>query len=153
MENSEKTERIKVLVKVLNEASKAYYAEGRELMPNIEYDALYDELTALERETGIRLADSPTGRVGYEVVSELPKEAHASPMLSLDKTKSVEDLVLHIVQLVSGPVSVEVISENSKSPQCFKFSENTLAKYRAPSVAKLRKNERRRTQRASSEVF
>ncbi len=87
-----KKNRIKELCALLSEASRAYYAEGRELMPNIEYDRLYDELAALEQETGIILARSPTQNVGYEVLSELPKERHQSPMLSLDKTKSVSAL-------------------------------------------------------------
>ncbi len=65
---SNKSERIKYLVDILNQASKAYYAEDREIMSNLEYDSLYDELTALERETGIVLADSPTVSVGYESV-------------------------------------------------------------------------------------
>jgi len=85
-------DRMRELVDKLNAASKAYYSEGREIMPNIEYDALYDELLALEKESGTQLSDSPTARVGYETLSELPKERHASPMLSLDKTKSVEEL-------------------------------------------------------------
>ena len=88
----DKKNRIKELTALLSEASKAYYAEGREIMPNIEYDALYDELLALEQETGIVLSGSPTQNVGYEVISELPKERHQSPMLSLNKTKSVEEL-------------------------------------------------------------
>ena len=88
----DKVERIKELVGLLNEASKAYYAEDREIMSNLEYDALYDELCRLEGETGTVLANSPTQKVGYEVVSELPKEAHPSPMLSLDKTKDPEAL-------------------------------------------------------------
>lgn len=87
-----KIDRIKELVNILNEAAKAYYSESREIMTNYEYDALYDELTKLEKETGIVLANSPTNRVGYEVLSELPKETHASPMLSLSKTKSREEL-------------------------------------------------------------
>ena len=87
-----KIDRIKELVNILNEASRAYYSESREIMTNYEYDALYDELTKLEEETGIVLANSPTNRVGYEVLSELPKETHASPMLSLSKTKSREEL-------------------------------------------------------------
>ena len=85
-------ERIKELVQILNEASKAYYMEDREIMSNLEYDALYDELCKLEAETGTVLANSPTQKVGYEVVSELPKEAHPAPMLSLDKTKDPEAL-------------------------------------------------------------
>lgn len=80
------------LIQKLNEASKAYYQEAREIMSNFEYDALYDRLLALEKETGTVLADSPSIHVGYEVLSELPKENHDSPMLSLDKTKDVEAL-------------------------------------------------------------
>ena len=88
----EKIERIKELVKKLNEASKAYYMDDVEIMSNLEYDALYDELCKLENETGMVLANSPTQKVGYEVVSSLPKEAHPQPMLSLDKTKDPEAL-------------------------------------------------------------
>lgn len=88
----EKVERIKYLVEMLNRASKAYYAEDREIMSNLEYDALYDELLTLEQETGIVLADSPSVNVGYEAVDELPKERHETPMLSLGKTKSREEL-------------------------------------------------------------
>lgn len=87
-----KTERMKELVELLNQASKAYYQQDTEIMSNLEYDALYDELVALEQETGLILSKSPTQHVGYEVISELPKERHPAPMLSLDKTKSVEDL-------------------------------------------------------------
>ena len=89
---SEKVERIKYLVEKLNHAAKAYYAEDRELISNFEYDALYDELQKLEEETGVILANSPTVNVGYEAVDELPKERHESPMLSLGKTKSREEL-------------------------------------------------------------
>ena len=89
---SEKIERIKNLVSKLNEASKAYYAQDREIMSNYEYDKLYDELVELEKETGVVLSDSPTVKVGYEAVEELPKERHESPMLSLGKTKSREEL-------------------------------------------------------------
>lgn len=84
--------RMKELVELLNKASKAYYQDAEEIMSNYEYDKLYDELQELERELGITLSNSPTVRVGYEVVSELPKERHESPMLSLDKTKDVEEL-------------------------------------------------------------
>lgn len=84
--------RMKELVALLNEAAKAYYQEDREIMSNLEYDALYDELVALEEQTGMILANSPTQSVGYVSVNELPKEAHPSPMLSLDKTKEVEAL-------------------------------------------------------------
>ena len=80
------------LVTLLNRAAKAYYQDAQEIMSNLEYDRLYDELTKLEAELGITLSDSPTVNVGYEVLSELPKERHESPMLSLDKTKEVEDL-------------------------------------------------------------
>ncbi|MBR3833316.1 MAG: NAD-dependent DNA ligase LigA [Lachnospiraceae bacterium] len=88
----DKTSRIKELVRLLNEASKAYYQQDTEIMSNFQYDALYDELVSLEKETGLILSNSPTVKVGYEVISELPKEAHPSPMLSLDKTKEVEAL-------------------------------------------------------------
>ncbi len=87
-----KVDRMKELVAQLNEAAKAYYAEDREIMSNYEYDALYDELVALEEETGMTLSGSPTVSVGYEAVDELPKEAHEKPMLSLAKTKSREEL-------------------------------------------------------------
>lgn len=82
-------ERMKELIRLLNEAAKAYYQESREIMPNYEYDRLYDELEELERKTGITLSNSPTIRVGYEVLSDLPKEKHPKKMLSLDKTKDV----------------------------------------------------------------
>ena len=86
---SNETIRMKELIRLLNKAGKAYYQENREIMSNFEYDSLYDELTELEKETGLVLADSPTISVGYEVLAELPKERHESPMLSLDKTKEV----------------------------------------------------------------
>ena len=79
-------------IKVLDEASKAYYARGEEIMSNFEYDKIYDELVELEKQSGIILAGSPTQKVGYEILSELPKEVHPSRMLSLDKTKSREEL-------------------------------------------------------------
>ena len=79
--------RMKELIEQLNQASKAYYGEDMEIMSNLEYDALYDELEALERETGIVLSNSPTANVGYESADGLVKERHDSPMLSLDKTK------------------------------------------------------------------
>ncbi|MDR1027924.1 MAG: NAD-dependent DNA ligase LigA [Clostridiales Family XIII bacterium] len=84
--------RMKTLIPVLNEAAKAYYDEDREIIPNIEYDKLYDELSGLEAATGAVLAGSPTRRVGYSVSSELRKETHPAPLLSLDKTKSAEEL-------------------------------------------------------------
>ena len=88
----DKKKRIKELVEILNKAAKSYYVDAVEIMPNIEYDKLYDELLELEKETNVVLSNSPTQNVGYEIAGELPKKAHESPMLSLDKTKSVEDL-------------------------------------------------------------
>ena len=85
-------DRMKELVRILNEAGRAYYGESREIMTNYEYDALYAELERLEAESGIVLSDSPTQHVGYEVQTSLPKETHAEPMLSLDKTKDVDVL-------------------------------------------------------------
>ena len=85
-------ERMKELIGRLQEAAKAYYQENREIMSNLEYDRLYDELQKLEAETGVVLAGSPSLTVGYEAVDELPKEAHERPMLSLDKTKDKEAL-------------------------------------------------------------
>lgn len=88
----EKISRMKELAATLTAAAKTYYQESREIMSNYEYDKLYDELAELEKETGVVLSKSPTQSVGYEVLSELPKERHESPMLSLDKTKSTADL-------------------------------------------------------------
>ena len=85
-------ERMRELISLLNKASEAYYAKDEEIMSNFEYDRLYDELSALEKESGVTLADSPTVQVGYEAVEELPKERHEMPMLSLAKTKSREEL-------------------------------------------------------------
>ena len=85
--NESSIKKMKELGEKLREASRAYYQEDREIMSNVEYDALYDTLSALEKETGIVLADSPTVNVGYEAVEQLPKEEHERPMLSLDKTK------------------------------------------------------------------
>ncbi|PXV89388.1 DNA ligase (NAD+) [Lachnotalea glycerini] len=90
--NGNKIDRIKELIQILNEAGRAYYQEATEIMSNYEYDALYDELLQLEKETKVVLGNSPTVNVGYEVMSELPKERHEKPMLSLNKTKSVEEL-------------------------------------------------------------
>ena len=87
----DKTKRIRELIGTLRAAGRAYYQESREIMSNFEYDKLYDELVSLEKETGIVFANSPTQNVGYEVVSALPKERHEKPMLSLNKTKSVEE--------------------------------------------------------------
>ena len=91
-EKQKAIQRMKELSGILKEASRAYYAEDREIMSNLEYDALYDELVKLEEETQMVLAGSATTTVGYEAVDELPKEAHESPMLSLDKTKDKEVL-------------------------------------------------------------
>ncbi len=85
-------ERMKELVQMLNAASESYYAKDQEIISNFEYDRLYDELEGLEKETGLILANSPTVKVGYEAVEELPKERHEQPMLSLGKTKSREEL-------------------------------------------------------------
>jgi len=87
-----KRERMRELATLLNKASEAYYAKDEEIISNFEYDRLYDELAALENETGVIFADSPTVKVGYEAVDELPKERHEAPMLSLAKTKSREEL-------------------------------------------------------------
>ncbi|WP_341878065.1 NAD-dependent DNA ligase LigA [Defluviitalea saccharophila] len=84
--------RMKELIRILNEASRAYYQEDREIMSNQEYDTLYDELEQLEKETGIVLADSPTQKVGYALLSSLPKVRHNQRMLSLDKTKDISKL-------------------------------------------------------------
>lgn len=90
--NGQKADRMKELVELLNRAGKAYYQDAEEMISNLEYDELYDELKSLEEELGTTLAGSPTVNVGYEVLSELPKERHESPMLSLDKTKDIEEL-------------------------------------------------------------
>jgi len=88
----DKKQRIIELTELLDKAARAYEQEDREIMSNFEYDALYDELRSLEEETGFALANSPTQHAGYEILSELPKERHESPMLSLDKTKDREAL-------------------------------------------------------------
>ena len=88
----QKQQRMHELVALLNQASKAYYQDATEIMSNFEYDKLYDELLALEKELDMTLATSPTVNVGYEVLSELPKERHEKPMLSLDKTKEISRL-------------------------------------------------------------
>lgn len=87
-----KRQRIQELIELLNKAAYMYEQKDQEIMSNFEYDKLYDELLALEKETGLIFASSPTQKIGYEVVSELPKEQHESQMLSLDKTKEVEAL-------------------------------------------------------------
>ena len=85
-------ERMKELIAILNRAGKAYYQENREEISNYEYDKLYDELKDLEEKTGTVLSSSPTIHVGYELMTSLEKEAHPSPMLSLDKTKDAQEL-------------------------------------------------------------
>ena len=92
MAEIQKQQRMRELVELLQQASKAYYAEDREIISNFEYDRLYDELESLEKENGVVLAGSPTVTVGYESVDELPKEAHEKPMLSLGKTKDRQEL-------------------------------------------------------------
>jgi len=92
-ENKSIKQEMKERVAYLNEAAKAYYRDNEELIPNLTYDKLYDELLVLEKKTGIILANSPTQKVGYETLASLPKEAHSVKMLSLDKTKSVDDLI------------------------------------------------------------
>lgn len=87
-----KVEEIKVLIEELNSASEAYYKYDREIMSNFEYDEKYDRLVFLEKETGTVFANSPTQNVGYETLAELPKEKHPKKMLSLDKTKEIEEL-------------------------------------------------------------
>lgn len=86
----DKASRMKQLVAKLNEARRVYEQGTDEIMSNLEYDRLYDELLKLEQELGTYLPNSPTHNVGYEVVSALQKEKHETPMLSLDKTKSTD---------------------------------------------------------------
>jgi len=93
MQIEQKISRMRELAALLNKASESYYAKDTEIMSNFEYDRLYDELEALEAETGMTLSGSPTARVGYEAVDELPKERHEQPMLSLGKTKERQELV------------------------------------------------------------
>jgi len=90
---NDQIERMKQKIERLSEAAKAYYKEDREIMSNLEYDRLYDELACLEEETGVVLSDSPTVNIGYEVSESLPKETHETRMLSLDKTKEIETLI------------------------------------------------------------
>lgn len=91
-ETMAETGRMKELIDILNKAASVYYQGKDEIMSNFEYDRMYDELSVLEKESGLVLAGSPTQKVGYEVLSELPKQTHPSPMLSLDKTKQVDEL-------------------------------------------------------------
>lgn len=89
---TDKRKRMQELITLLNEAGKAYYQGATEIMSNFQYDKLYDELVVLEKELNVTLSNSPTVNVGYEVLSELPKERHEKPMLSLDKTKEISGL-------------------------------------------------------------
>ena len=93
LNQKEKIEQMQNLIVLLNQASKAYYQESREIMSNFEYDRLYDMLVELEKETGVTLSKSPTMLVGYEALSQMPKEAHPSRMLSRDKTKDRDQLL------------------------------------------------------------
>lgn len=88
----DKVDKIKQLIKELNNASYAYYNQVP-IMPDYEWDKMYEELQNLEKETGIVLSNSPTYNVGYKVADELKEVKHNHPMLSLDKTKSVEELI------------------------------------------------------------
>ena len=91
-DKSQKTERIKYLIEIINAANEAYYGDDEEIMSNKEYDDLYDELVKLEEETGIILSGSPTQEVGHNIATKLPKEEHEKPMLSLAKTKSIDEI-------------------------------------------------------------
>lgn len=88
----DRVDKIKQLIKELNNASYAYYNQVP-IMPDYEWDKMYEELQNLEKETGIVLSNSPTHNVGYKVADELKEVKHNHPMLSLDKTKSVEELI------------------------------------------------------------
>lgn len=120
------------LVQQLNEAAAVYYQGKDEIMSNYDYDRLYDELAALEKETGIILAGSPTRRVGYEVLSELPKETHAAPMLSLDKTKSVDALASWLegqTGLLSWKWTVLLLCSPMKTVHCKRLSPVETARW------------------------
>lgn len=91
-DETDKRKEIEFLIDKLNEANEAYYGDGEEIMPNKEYDDMYDKLLELEKETGIILSSSPTQSVGHNIKTKLPKEEHEKPMLSLSKTKSVDEL-------------------------------------------------------------
>ena len=112
-------QRMKQMVERLNNAARAYYQENREIMPNIEYDRLYDELVLMEKETGVVLSDSPTVRVGYELLTGLPKETHESPMLSLDKTKDIHALREYKQRFA--------FLEDRWSYDCFNYSDGKLS--------------------------
>ena len=93
-----KIERMKELISYLDECCKSYYLENKQLISDYEYDQLYDELEELEKETSVVFSNSPTHSVGYEVKDYLQKVIHSHPMMSLDKTKNVKDLVKFINQ-------------------------------------------------------
>ena len=86
-------ERMKELIQILTEADIAYYRDSRPIMTDFDYDRLFDELEGLERDTGLILSNSPTQKVSGEILEELTPVRHSRPMLSADKTKSVEDMV------------------------------------------------------------
>ena len=92
MDEQKEMNHMRELVELLNRARRSYEQENTEIMSNYEYDKLYDELQELEEKLGTRMANSPTVNVGYEVLSELPKERHERPMLSLDKTRKAEGI-------------------------------------------------------------
>lgn len=117
-----KKKRMQELVELLNRARRAYEQEDTEIMSNYEYDRLYDELEGLERELGTTLASSPTVNVGYEVLSELPKERHEKPMLSLDKTKDVEQLKSFLGEQKA------VISQDGRTDDRSDISERAASK-------------------------
>ena len=87
-----KVNKMKMIVKALNKYRDAYYNRSESLISDKEYDDLYDRLQELENETGIIMSNSPTHTVGYEVKSELRKAKHSHAMLSLNKTKDIDDL-------------------------------------------------------------
>lgn len=87
-----KKQRIEQLVEQLNKASAAYYNGQDEIMSNYEWDAMFDELVTLEKETGYIMAESPTQNAGFEEDGSGEKEAHEYPALSLAKTKQISEL-------------------------------------------------------------
>ena len=110
-QNMKQVERMKVLIDELNHAAKVYYQGQDEIMSNYEYDKKYDELLELEKITGITMSVSPTIHVGYETLSELPKEQHISPMLSLEKTKEVPELVSWLGEQLKPLETISVLPE------------------------------------------
>ena len=116
----EKVKRIHELVKQLNEYRDAYYNRAESLVVDSEYDRLFDELKALETDTGVVLMNSPTSTVGYDVKSKLEKVSHDIPLLSLDKTKDVDELVKFmgnhkcLLMYKYDGLTVELIYNNGK---------------------------------------